>query len=82
MLVVFCDNTDLWWLRFLKRGFRHCFVALCDGRHWVTIDPLSHYTDVAAYGIGILPDLAVLYRQHSLTVVETSFFRPLCVRRP
>lgn len=26
-LVVFSDNTDLWWLRWLKPGFRHCFIA-------------------------------------------------------
>jgi len=27
-LVVFSGQTELWWLRFLRRGFRHCFVVM------------------------------------------------------
>lgn len=45
--VVFSGQTDLPWLRFLKPGFRHCFVLLNDGKHWVSFDPLSNYTDIA-----------------------------------
>lgn len=70
-LVVFCDTTELWWLRFLRHGFRHCFVALGDGRSWITIDPLSHRTDIAAHPVHAGHDLAAIYRSHGLTVVET-----------
>jgi len=41
-LVVFSDNTGVWWLRFLKPGFRHCFVILETDRGCVWIDPLSN----------------------------------------
>ncbi|MCW9040841.1 MAG: hypothetical protein OQJ76_10155 [Rhodospirillales bacterium] len=51
-IIVFTDNTDIWWLRFLKRGFRHCFAlvrvgGMEDGQ-WVVIDPLSHRMEIGA----------------------------------
>ena len=45
--VVFCGDADLWWLRLLRPGFRHCFVALNDGTHWITMDPLSPHLEIA-----------------------------------
>lgn len=71
VLVVFCDTTELWWLHVLRQGFRHCFVALGDGRGWITIDPLSHRTDVATHPHHAVQDLAAIYRSSGLTVVET-----------
>ncbi|HRQ60868.1 MAG TPA: hypothetical protein PLO23_05085 [Alphaproteobacteria bacterium] len=47
--VVFTGKTDLPWLRFLRPGFRHCFVLLNDGKQWLSIDPLAAHTDVQAY---------------------------------
>lgn len=47
--VVFSGETDLPWLKFLKSGFRHCFVLINDGQRWVSIDPLSPYTEVQVY---------------------------------
>ena len=44
--VVFSGQTDLPWLKILKPGFRHCYVILHDGRHWITVDPLSNYMDI------------------------------------
>ncbi len=44
--VVFCDNTELAWLRLLRPGFRHCFVVLHDGSHWIAIDPLAPLLEV------------------------------------
>ena len=49
--VVFSGQTDLPWLKFLKPGFRHCFVLLNDGEHWVSLDPLSNYTDVMVHNV-------------------------------
>lgn len=49
--VVFSGQTDLAWLKILKPGFRHCYVLLNDGKHWVTIDPLSNYMDVSVQEI-------------------------------
>lgn len=49
--VVFSGQTDLPWLKILKEGYRHCYIILNDGHHWITIDPLSSYMDVS------VPDL-------------------------
>ena len=46
VLVVFRDATELRWLRVLKRGFRHCTVAVETERGWVLIDALSHRTHI------------------------------------
>lgn len=47
--VVFSGKTELPWLKFLKPGFRHCYVVLHDGMRWVTIDPLSPHTEVLVH---------------------------------
>lgn len=47
--VVFSGHTDISWLKFLKAGFQHCFILLNDGRRWMSIDPLSPYTDIQIY---------------------------------
>jgi len=47
--VVFSGETDLPWLKILKPGFRHCFVLMNDGQRWMSIDPLSSYTEVLIY---------------------------------
>lgn len=68
-LVLFADATDLWWLRWLRPGFRHCFVALTFEGGWVVIDPMSHRTGVAHFPLPQEFDLASWYRQRGLTVV-------------
>ena len=47
--VVFSGQADLPWLKILKEGYRHCYILLNDGKHWVTIDPLSNYMDVCVH---------------------------------
>lgn len=47
--VVFTGRTDLQWLKWLKPGFRHCFVLLNDGRQWLSLDPLSNHMEVQVY---------------------------------
>ena len=44
--VVFTGKTDMRWLKILKPGFRHCYALLNDGQRWMSIDPLSSYTDI------------------------------------
>ncbi len=70
-LVVFSGTTDLTWLRPLKRGFRHCFVALDDGSRWITVDALSHRTEVVIHDLPPGFDLAGYYRGKGLIVLET-----------
>lgn len=47
--VIFSGETDIAWLHILKPGFRHCFVLLNDGQRWISIDPISPYTDIQIY---------------------------------
>ncbi len=44
--VVFSGQTDRPWLKCLKRGYRHCFVIINDGRRWLSFDPMLNYTDI------------------------------------
>lgn len=47
--VVFSGQTDMAWLKWLRPGFRHCFVLLNDGRQWFSLDPLSNHMEVQVY---------------------------------
>ncbi len=47
-VVAFADADRPRWLRVLAKGFRHCFALVRTSGRWVLIDPLSHWTDVAA----------------------------------
>ncbi len=49
--VVFSGQADLPWLKILKPRFRHCAVLLNDGERWITVDPLSNYTDVNVHHV-------------------------------
>lgn len=44
--VVFSNDTDLRFLKFLKKGFRHCFVIIKQGEQWMLIDPRANKTDI------------------------------------
>ncbi len=44
--VGFGGNATRWWTKFLKKGFYHCLLLLGNGREWILIDPVAHYTDL------------------------------------
>ena len=46
MWIVFTDETDLWFLKGLKNGFRHCFLVTQQDNRWILIDPRSDKTDI------------------------------------
>lgn len=71
-LVVFGGRCGVWWLRWLKPGFRHCFAAVDDGTQWLTIDPLLHRLEVRASGLASDFDLAAAYRRMGLVVIAVS----------
>ena len=74
--VVFCATTQLRWLRILKAGFRHCFVVRHDGRHWITIDPLAGFLDVAVQPVAASRDLIAWYRSQGHCAVAAQADRP------
>lgn len=70
-LVVFMGSSDLKRLRLLRRGFRHCFVAVFTAGGWVICDPLSHQTDLGIVHGFSADELAGWYRNSGLRVIET-----------
>ncbi|MBI2235766.1 MAG: hypothetical protein HYU60_02215 [Magnetospirillum sp.] len=69
-LVVFVGRADLWWLRLLRPGFRHCFLVLGSPGGWIAIDPMSNLTEVSVLPLEADCDLAAWYRGQGHVVVE------------
>ncbi len=70
-VVVFSSDSSLGYLRILKPGFRHCFVAISQQDHWIICDPLCHRTDLLAIDKSAALNLGQWYRDHGLTVIHT-----------
>jgi hypothetical protein len=76
-LVVFSDRSGICLARFLRPGYRHCFVALVSGGYWIVFDGRAGQPDLEV-AAGADFDLAAFYRRCGLNVIETSVTR----RRP
>lgn len=74
-VAVFVDGTELPWLRWLKPGFRHCFVALNDGEAWIALDPLAGRTEVRLLPLGPEDDAAAWYAAQGHAVLRLSLPR-------
>lgn len=73
--VCFTGETELWWLKALKKGFRHCFVVARNATHWLAIDPLSPHLE-----INILPvphdfDLPTWLEKNGVTLSRAAIRR-------
>lgn len=68
-LVVFTGRSELRCLRWLKPGFRHCFLVIDDGRHWLVYDPLSHRTELRLVPAQPGVDLAAWFAAHGCRAV-------------
>lgn len=69
ILVVFVGHTECRWLRWLKQGFKHCFVALHKGDRWIICDSLKNYLELTVL---ILPQnfcLSQFYRHRGYAVL-------------
>lgn len=73
--VVFCGQAQIVWLRCLRPGFRHCFVVFGNGRLWLTLDPLSCWTDVRIQPIGGGFDLPAWYRAQGMITIPVTLVR-------
>ena len=73
--VVFTGEAPLWWLRWLRPGFRHCFVVLNDGARWVLVDPLAAHTEVRVLDGPVSADVPGWYRRRGHAVVRASVRR-------
>ncbi len=73
--VVFRDKTELGILKPLKRGFRHCFVILNDGKRWISVDPLSNHMDVLVHDLDPDFDLPGWMAERDCTVLAAPIAR-------
>ena len=75
--VVFTGKTELKRLRWLKRGFRHCYLLFHDGRGWYSFDPLAHCTEFAVHSqLEAGFDLPLWLARRGLTVVPAAIETP------
>ena len=72
-VVGFGGKPTLWWMRFLKKGFYHCIVALGNGKEWTVIDPLLHYTDLFVLKN---TDIKKFFLTHEYRIVELPLKEP------
>ena len=68
--VIFSGQTDIFWLRLFKPGFRHCFVLMNDGQCWISYDPMSHYTDITVHHMPCFFDMPGWLEGRGHIVVE------------
>ncbi len=73
--VVFTGETDLPWLKMLKPGFRHCFVLMNDGKHWISLDPLANHTEVIVHHVPHDFDLPAWLKSRGQKVVPANVCR-------
>lgn len=80
-VVVFSGRADLWWLRLLHPGFRHCFVLVEAAEGWICVNPLAHHTRVELWpAVELEHLLSWLGEQGDLTAVVAAAVPP--PRRP
>ena len=70
-LVVFSSDTQLWWLRFLKKGFKHCFTVLSNADNLVVIDALRNRTEICVMSSFPLERLQILLEANGYITVRT-----------
>ncbi len=73
--VVFTGQTDWPWLRWLKPGYRHCFVLIHDGAHWLSIDPMLNHTEVQVHNVPADFDMAGWLKDRGHRVVRAQLCR-------
>jgi hypothetical protein len=70
-LVVFTDQCDVWWLRGLRPGFRHCFAVVRDpAGEWLACDWLKGHLVFRVYGPADPADLVARLMARGHRVAE------------
>ena len=75
--VIFINNTSLWWLKFLKRGFRHCYILTpLGGKIWLELNPMSNQVFVVIRRIDSKEDyFSYLRKESQAKIIETKIFQ-------
>jgi len=69
--VVFSNGSNLFWLKLLKRGFRHCFVILGNGENWIAIEATLSRTYINLITDQNYPDFL---RKRGFTVIRSKIY--------
>jgi hypothetical protein len=77
-MIVFVDHTECCWLQPLRRGFRHCFVALEHGSAWLVCDSLKSHMELTLLDLPVSFDLGRYYASqgHRVLVGRIGSQRP------
>lgn len=75
--VAFGEHTDIWWLRCLKKGFRHCLALVKTKQGWLIYDPLLHKTDMRFITGQTSNDLPRVLREQGFVVVKAPLELPV-----
>lgn len=73
--IAFSGDTEIRFLRCLKKGYRHCFIVLEFDHYWCSIDPLATYCDVQIFDKQSFPDMPLWLRYQGHDIVRTSLQR-------
>ena len=73
--VVFSGEAELWWLRLLKPGFRHCFAIARDTKNWIVLDPLSPHLEVSVLPLPHGFDVPRWLMEQNMTVIRAPIKR-------
>ena len=72
---MFSGQTDLPWVKILKAGFRHCYVIMHDGEHWLSLDPLSSHTEITVHSLPVGFDLPAWLAEQGENIVPAPMNR-------
>ena len=76
-IVVFVDRTECFCLRWLRRGYRHCFTAVRSGDHWIICDPLKNHFEFSIINIPSDFDLPGFYHDRGHIVLTGEIRIPI-----
>lgn len=68
--LVCVNRNEFKMLRILKKGFRHCFIVLHDGAHWISIDPMSNQMEVIVHNVAPDFDLPTWLQSRGHRTIE------------
>lgn len=74
--IVFSGQSDLRFLKPLRRGFKHCFALIKDGEQWLCIDPLASHTDVLVHSLPAAFDLPGWFAARGHKVMKAQMQKP------
>ncbi len=77
--VVFSGQTELPWVKLLKPGFRHCYIVIHDGAHWVSLDPLASHAELTVHNLPAEFDLPAWLAEQGHRIIPANIERVKCI---